>query len=274
MSVSSADYFAELERLSEGVFGKFYKFRSATDEFTPNIIANQALWFADPRALNDPFEARPYVSWLEARTEAELKDYLYNQFKTRHPELGHNRLKAEANHRFEILSDPATRHDLAWEVLANSTGICSMSRDLCSHLQWSHYGDEHKGLCFEFTRTTETDYTQCFPVSYEDQRPKLDFVQMQQSGDAETAINFFKAVSTKSTAWLHESEVRLLKLVSGEYKFPKGYMTGVYFGVAMPDCVRKMYLHLLRNSELRDVPLYEMKLSSETYDMTHHELER
>lgn len=65
----------ELTRLAvlEGLFPRYlYKYRG-TDEFTKNIIKNNALWFSTPLSFNDPFDCQ--ITLDTVSTYAEKKHF-------------------------------------------------------------------------------------------------------------------------------------------------------------------------------------------------------
>ncbi|MCP4553293.1 MAG: DUF2971 domain-containing protein [Bacteroidetes bacterium] len=111
------------------------------------------------------------------------------------------------------------------------SSICCFSRIYNSTTMWSHYADNHKGICLIFDpfvkdpfkdynsdRFTEgsVDYDNYTPVNY--LKSKLDGIR--------------KLFLTKSIDWKPEEEVRYIIFEDyGFFSFKKEFLTGVIFGL-------------------------------------------
>ncbi len=89
-----------------------------------------------------------------------------------------------------------------------NSGVVCLSEVCDSILMWSHYAQNHKGVCFEFTRAENNclgDEEMCSPVRYERHYPPIDLGQMLINQDGETIQRMMK---TKSWEWAYEKEWR------------------------------------------------------------------
>ena len=114
-------------------------------------------------------------------------------------------------------------------------GILCLSEECDSVLMWSHYAQDHKGVCFEFIRTEENllgDDDICSPVNYFRHYPHIDIGQMVLNTDGRTIALMMK---TKSADWSYEKEWRLITLL-GDQKCPwPGPISRVILGIRIED---------------------------------------
>lgn len=262
----------------EGEFGKFYKYRQlwvcseqngeqrcGLAPNTASVIRDQEIYFAHPEQLNDPFELKPYLTWGPGRHDDAVRAEMAAGITRHAPHLEAREVDALVAARFErMATDEFERHAGFWSIAARSTGIFSLSRRVDSALQWAYYGQDHSGVCLEFTRTPETDYTQFFPVHYTDERPPIDLKRMLVEPEY-CAIKLFEAVTTKARVWEHEDEVRMLWDSYGAREFPRDLLTGVYFGMTADREAAEAFCSLLVESSFEDLPIYSMAMRVDTY---------
>lgn len=166
--------------------GKAYKFLST--ETLKTIIQNESLRFTRGDSFNDPFEANPFlvpVGWesiaKEDKSNVDMIKYLASEAFTR---------------------------------LFSKTYVTCLSSSYLnksSQLMWSHYGNSHRGVCFEidFPETTQENYeegdmvplmvTYCENLCEERSKWKTD--------DDELPLYL---ATHKSDVWKYESEIRLV----------------------------------------------------------------
>ena len=111
-----------------------FKFRKI-DKYLLKSLVNSEIHFARPDRLNDPFDCRVDIrKGLEiaiSRAELPIRKRL---------------------ERFRDMGDFFT--DIQRRIL--TLGVCSFSGNLENTLMWSHYADEHRGICLTYS----------FPKSY------------------------------------------------------------------------------------------------------------
>ena len=127
--------------------------------------------------------------------------------------LEHRRLKIakldELNDPFELLGfaarDAATRKAFAETKadLAKNRGMLCFSRDWRNPVQWSHYAEQHRGLCLGF----DVPDNLLTAVTYVAQRPLPDLGVLGGGGKAAQEA-MLKVLSTKFSHWRYENEVR------------------------------------------------------------------
>jgi hypothetical protein len=115
-------------------------------------------------------------------------------------------------------------------ILLNSLGILSLSKNYNSILMWSHYGNSHTGLVFEFTpRNLKKEDSYFFPlieVDYVDKYEYLSYINHDHGQE------ITKLVLTKFKDWAYEEEYRCfgLDFCRQQRKFHKDELTGIIFG--------------------------------------------
>lgn len=99
-----------------------------------SMLINRELYFASPESLNDPYDCQISISdaIMEAITIA----------KKRHP----SSLTIQKVNLLKDLAGFAPK----METNIKSSGIFSLSRTSRNVLMWTHYADEHRGLCVGF----------------------------------------------------------------------------------------------------------------------------
>lgn len=115
--------------------------------------------------------------------------------------------------------------------------VCCFSKNMNEILMWSHYADNHKGLCLEF----EIDYNddmrgKLFEIDYHNDITYLEEIKTTSSGylDLNSKTNG-KFIMSKFKTWSYEEELRTYiisenKNANGEERPFLGKLTAIYFG--------------------------------------------
>lgn len=135
------------------------------NEFTRDIIITEEFFFSDWEKMNDPMEGL-FQYYKEEHSQNEI-DALYSE--------------------------------------KNKYGISCFSKDYSEILMWSHYADNHNGVCIE----VEIDDELCDKNSIivKDVEYATN-VQMLLSNDGTTPYSI-ELLSKKITKWKYEKEVRV-----------------------------------------------------------------
>jgi len=191
--------------------------------FARETLLEQRIWYSKMSAFNDPFEGKYDIQKglsvhaaiaLAAKYKAdcdwhEVEEYIRSRVLL----PGRNSLVL----RNEFETVVRQQVDLAQEQIRN-LGVLSLSMVPDSILLWSHYADEHKGICIEFERNIDEDsgiLENSRPVIYSDMYPTPSVDQLVLDPRALTN----KVVYTKSHHWAYEKEWRLWK-DKGNQKHP------------------------------------------------------
>jgi len=216
------------------------------------IIRECKIYHPNPSTFNDPFDCRvpPVASFdpcfvrylIEAQnaTDDQRQREVYEKFIAARPRTSEElcrlsmELSLEEREQFE-----AAKKRIQHKV-DSSTVLCLCA--VCDNiLMWSHYADNHRGVCLEFSLENWDEMNKAIlPVCYAARRPLLRLDQ--QNFDKGQLIHAIAL--TKDRSWCYEREWRALGATRGKYKFPVEALVGIIFGCATSDadkaCLRRM----------------------------------
>ncbi len=196
------------------------------------------VYFSPPEMLNDPFDCQidiqksldtaiKKVKGDDARVLLAIKERL-NQFFPR------------------LESDIKT------------FGVWSCSMELKNSLMWSHYGDDHKGVCLTYALPeTFIDHTLgevmgIHPIDY-GENPIVDwFVEISKHQHAPDFGEFatdltIKLLTSKDKCWEYEKEGRVISRDQGPKEIGKSALRQVCFGLRTPERDKKLLRSILEN---------------------------
>mgnify|MGYP005991809207 CR=1 FL=1 len=137
-------------------------------------------------------------------------DFLKNILQDKRIKISRYGRYGALNDPFEMFpfdtSDPDFRQSLKKNVdtLAQTMGLICLSGTPTSPTMWGHYAQSHTGVCLEI----ETDFDHIFPVKYV--KTKLSpGINMANARSHFSPKNIQAKLSTKSTDWSYEEEMRL-----------------------------------------------------------------
>jgi hypothetical protein len=266
---------------------RLYKYRAFSNLSLEALIADQ-LFFADPSTFNDPLDTRPsldadidadalpavLMQLVEQRVSAEMsaaaKTINYSGPKTLSHIAAHSRRRAEqmieevryhaTNPEYEV-GDPARflfGQYVEDELLRRyDKGIVSLAERANCPLMWSHYGDQHKGVCIGYS-VPDRATGNLHKISYGGSRLiAASAVAAMLDGDDDARRKVDDAVLTKKAIdWRYEREWRLIG--------PRGpppsplELEEVVFGMRCSLTVRYAIVQALA-SRSRHVRFYEIR---------------
>jgi len=119
--------------------------------------------------------------------------------------------------------------------LRSSLYACCFSKNMNEILMWSHYADNHRGVCLEWEIDEEQLKGQLFEMKYSNEFTTIDEIKVSKSGHVDISIDTNgKFIVSKFQPWSYEEELRTyLSLESnkiGESRNYLGKLTAIYFG--------------------------------------------
>ena len=148
----------------------------------------------------------------------------------------------------------------------NSTyRIACLCEDNDSILMWSHYADNHKGICveYDFERLIDTFKPDLFPIIYTENRTIYT-----QDDICCYSLTFQRHVFFKSDIWSYEKEWRILKPKKNEEEIFKKIILmpkAIYIGYKMPEENKKKLITLCENNNLE---CWQMQLDENEYKLS------
>lgn len=124
----------------------------------------------------------------------------------------------DLNDPFELaaanFADKELRHAMVRtkDQLNDRYGMLCFSRDWHNPVQWSHYAEQHKGLCLAF----DVDEGYAKPINYVSSRLSLTKEQVLSEKGELTDELILPMLLTKYKDWAYEDEVRVMASLSEE----------------------------------------------------------
>ena len=266
---------------------RLYKYRNFSN-LTLSMLVEDILYFADPTTFNDPLDTKPTLSTdldgnalevilsrlIEERANAEMsaaaKTIRYRGPKTIEHIARQSRKKAEqlladirysaTNPEYEI-ADPAQYllgQYVQEELLRRyDKGVFSLAERANCPLMWSHYGDQHRGLCLGYS-IPDAAAGNVHKIRYGGSRlVAASAVAAMLGGDEDARRRVDDAVLLKKAGpWAYEREWRLIG-PRGEQNSPLE-LEEVVFGMRCADSVKFAVVKALEKRD-RAVQFYEIR---------------
>jgi hypothetical protein len=232
-----------------------YKYRSVNHDDAESVrrlrqvVTESKLYLSSPKDFNDPFDTTVYVV-ERVDMRKTIKKYK-GVVKERMPGASRDQRRQALKHARSL-----TSHDLRrlaergfHEHLA-STGVYSFAGDPRSILMWTHYGDNHQGLCLQFEPARDPSVLlHAVGVKYSDDFPIFDV-------SLPTIRQIAPVLLNKHSGWHYENERRII-LPNGAgtvLPFSPCALTGVIFGLRarknLVELVRQLLMERGRSSEV------------------------
>ena len=199
------------------------------NEYTLDIFNSGTFWFSSPMNFNDSFDCKVYPSKESAR----------------------KRIKDQLEKKGILLTDEAIEEKVtdeevkkAVDKVMNGKGILCLTPHPDNILMWSHYADNHKGICLELdVRACPEFFVYPVKVAYETEYPTFNLGEETD-----------KIYATKYKKWEYEDEIRILKDNVGKHKFAPKCLKSVIFGCrANEETKREVKTAIERNPYLMHV---------------------
>ncbi|MGS1016139.1 DUF2971 domain-containing protein [Allosphingosinicella humi] len=267
---------------------RLYKYRSFSD-LTLGMLVEDTVFFADPTTFNDPLDTKPTLDTdipnaalegilaqlIEERTGAEMKaaakTIRYNGPKTvdhiaRQSRKAADRLLADIRYNatgpfYEENDDPEKfllGHYVETELLRRyDRGVFSLAQRANCPLMWSHYGDQHRGICLGYSIPDEAA-GDLHKMKYGGSRlVQASDVSAMLGGDKAARDRVDEAVLLKKARpWAYEREWRLLGPRGSQHSPLE--LKEVVFGMRCPSAVMFGVIKALTGRD-RPVRFYEIR---------------
>jgi len=202
-----------------------YKYRKTIIDKKPikffdSIISDNAMMFSSPKAFNDPFDCQ--IQPVILPSPAEVNFYLNNLLKSA-PAAVITDLATS------VISDPLTFSQILEKAIKfDDKGVLCLSQEPDNILLWSHYSDNHYGVCLKFDILKDIEFFSIpFHCSYDTNYPIYNHMT-----NSDMIVEMM--IKTKFKAWDYEREIRIFKQTKGLYHFNKKALVEIIFGCNTP----------------------------------------
>lgn len=263
---------------------KLYKYR-AFNVWTLRCLTEAEVRYTQPGSFNDPMDCDPTI---EVDIKRATLEKLYYRLLLRRLEP---QKAADEVHYLRYMSteygnyetDPKVE-DYLVRMLASrikgevddelcKSGVLSLSATWSSALMWSHYADEHRGICIEYD-TTEQAHPMLMPVNYRAPRAikTSDLWRWKARDDDDAKARVMQTYFySKSGEWKYEKEWRDRRDESGTHGVPFR-ITAIHFGMRCDRSVVTNVVKLLNG--LPKIKLYGIYPKDDTFRLARSLIDR
>ncbi len=233
---------------------RLYKYRSFGSGALSALVSGE-VYYAPPSAFNDPLDCKPQANNDLPRDRAE---HLYQVLqRARGVTNATDRLMMLFNQHVNELEDMLyTREEiylrrLGEEILRlgveshQQRGVYALAERYDCPLLWSHYADNHQGVCLEYA-TDEHALIDLKPAEYDLSRViavSTLYDWLVSGSHASGRIIDRQFFAAKAPDWSYEREWRVIHPTTGIGAAPYR-LSGVYFGLRCPESVRVAVLKI------------------------------
>ncbi len=254
---------------------RLYKYR-AFNVHTLRLLSEAEVYYADPSSFNDPLDSRPTIQIDAERTALEnlLCRMLAMDGNNEHQQV-------LEKHRYMCSEHGSYRDGSCGEacymrLLASNVkdilykefckrGVLSLAEKWDCPLMWSHYADEHRGLCIEYDMTKNecknlqsVDYRMPRSIKISD---LIDWkINFSKSAEQTVTKIFFFA---KAPQWRYEREWRDVLTPMGSGSAP-ARICAIHFGLRCDPSVITAIVKLYATSN-QHVKFYEIHPKGDSF---------
>lgn len=259
-------YFERRLEIARGVRPRqsrfIYKYKSIDPEEEESvnrvrdILINSRLWLSSPVDFNDPFDmsAKTVVKGTPHELHERYKSLL-KQHGARHEEI-ERRVRALASMPIGELNRLFAK---TYSKSIEKFGVYSFTDDPRSILMWSHYAQDHTGICIQFERARDyLTLSRAISVDYSSDYPEVNW-----------ANNFpeslRKAILRKHEGWSYEKESRIVRPEEARQylEFDPQAIVGIIIGCRTTPDGRKAIETLLEERHCAKMPPVKLFLAKE-----------
>ncbi|MEM7803286.1 MAG: DUF2971 domain-containing protein [Pseudomonadota bacterium] len=245
----------EIQRFVRPAQSRFlYKYRAIDPESDlsierlRSIVVGGELWFSSPLDFNDPFDmSMSIVLGGSAKDKRRRYDAILKEngvpFKKRQEMVG--RLARTPTQDIErLLRDSHTKQ-------LGTTGVFSFAGDPRNILMWSHYAQDHSGVCLQFERARDYQFlSAALLVRYSPDFPVVDWTSDFQESLSEVLLRKFDG-------WAYEKEERIIRLgeANSIQRVQPEALTAIIMGCRISSASEKVISNLMAERLSAGYPL-------------------
>ena len=248
------------------------------------LLTEAEVFYANPNSFNDPLDCDPTLYLDTDRTALEtLCIELLTRSKSR--EVASERI---TNHRYmsteygDYMTDASVER-YYMQMLASDVrqslvdefgmmGVFSLASSWDCPLMWSHYADEHRGICIEYD-AADAEFRNFAAVNYNRVRSirvsELAAWKLNGCENAKTSV-FNTFFLSKAPQWKYEAEWRDISDRQGAQPAPV-LIKAVYFGLRCDSSVQTSVVKLLSKS---DVTFYDVYPKDSSFGLARRHVDK
>jgi DUF2971 family protein len=215
------------------------------------LIVHSLIPLFSPETFNDPFDTE--ARWFVAGTVEERRAKFNALVTTWQPPRTTDEQREQALQRMLTATDAELAALLkgSFATVRRDFGIaCFAAGDPRDVLMWSHYANNHSGVCLQFEAARDLlVLMRAVSIDYIDEYPSINWLLNQHNG-----INL--TLTRKHSRWAYEREHRiLLHGCAGQHiRFEPNALTGIILGCRAGEDARATVRDLLAERVARGMP--------------------
>jgi hypothetical protein len=189
---------------------RLYNYQKFCPEWLSTTLRWQKVRCSNPAKLNDPWDCRPWYDSDSISTTDQIEAFICWGRQFPQPGVSPHQqarcesiLRTDAGRRQKLIDGFSACNQL---IIGRRRLYC-LTPDPCSTLMWSHYADNHRGICLEFD-TANLLFSEALEVAYRSEYPRWVPHEMEQIA--------FEMFLMKAEDWKHEKEFRIIGGVNSE----------------------------------------------------------
>lgn len=246
-----------------------YKYRPI-DKHTIEILINNELWFASPKTFNDPFDCKFDYVYRSNRREDWLNWLEKQDLSRQERELVLAMLDSKISALEKMVSQSYNPEKLLDEI-----GVVSFSKCNDSILLWSHYAENHKGVCLGFKTIglqmkmdSPVHEIPVFEIKYQNLLPP------PFNGLLDDPIHLTEFLKVKHKEWRYEKEYRLIALMehikTRNVRFCKEILGEIIFGLRISENDKRVIKEIVKHHYIEqgfNVKLFQVREKQREYKL-------
>lgn len=225
---------------------------------TNSIFYNSCKNFNDPFELNDALLVVDYDSAIEeARKIALDKAHFTSQEEL---DFISNELDKQKGQSLEELKQ-------VFEDARLNLGIFCGTKSYLNTLMWSHYANNHKGICLGFyIKPIEKETTYSYlDVAYKQQLKPMPY---SFTNPTQHYFSLIYWMNVKSKVWEYEQEIRVINFKeNGVIPLDNMEIKEIFYGVGLAENEIQTLDNLIKSKGLDIVRKGKMKISKTSFDL-------
>lgn len=273
-----------------GIPNELFKYRDF-GKYTILSLLNKGIWVPKPSQLNDPFDAQFKITDVDvslASFKSAFLDYQDWYKKNHHQNIEYKGFEQLfiSDKPNDHLREKVSLFRSFWDRQSDTMGILSLSEDAESTTMWSHYGENHAGICIGY------DPRHLFPKSPNGALDWLKKVEYKDESDiirnayllyAKTGMRhshvavmelLFQMLTTKSKDWNYEQEWRFFWPEKGGnlFNLEIDAISSITFGLRTPVETKSAISHILRYHQ-KKTKFYQIVRCANTIGLERFEMD-
>lgn len=245
-------------------------------------LCRTEVFYSDPEKFNDPFDSKLFIHndvgdefytklWIQVlskiTTRVEIQN-IHAKAAYESSEYGSWKSNETAKTVYESCVLDAIKGIFFQKM--KRKGVLSLAEKWNCPLMWSHYGDQHKGICMEYRLQGRQKKIAIDKVNYDSSRKvclsEICKFLLSDSDDSRNKL-IQMIYYNKAKEWRYEKEWRVLYQQPGVAGSAPFLLNAIHFGIRADHAVLKSLIKLFSHSEDQGIKMYDVYESGKGFSL-------